>query len=275
MADLLRRWIAGSLEDRLRSRLTSATDTALRRPAVVIAPHQDDEVLGCGGTILRKRDLGAPVTLVFLTDGGTSHRNLMPSEEMRPLRRAEALEAAARLGVPADRVHFLDIPNRELTAGVDAAAAGLAPILAAAAPAEIYTPWAGEPPPDHAAAYRATVKALALWGGAADLHEYAVWFWQEWPWCRAEHYQPAGRRARWAARLRGLRAGDAFRTGVNVEPVLARKRHALAAHRSQNERLIDDPAWGVLADVAGGEFLARLLGPWEIFKTTPAPPKDS
>src|SRR5207248_577693 len=44
----------------------------LGRSAIVFAPHQDDEVLGCGGTIVRKLRAGADVTVVFLTDGSAA-----------------------------------------------------------------------------------------------------------------------------------------------------------------------------------------------------------
>src|SRR5258707_15250966 len=36
---------------------------------VVLAPHMDDEVLGCGGTIARHGQAGGNGTGVFLTDG--------------------------------------------------------------------------------------------------------------------------------------------------------------------------------------------------------------
>ena len=36
---------------------------------VVLAPHMDDEVIGCGGTLARHVACGAEVTIVFLTDG--------------------------------------------------------------------------------------------------------------------------------------------------------------------------------------------------------------
>jgi hypothetical protein len=54
-------------------------DLSLRRSAVVFAPHPDDETLGCGGTIVRKIRAGARVRLVVMTDGGSSHRELLPA----------------------------------------------------------------------------------------------------------------------------------------------------------------------------------------------------
>src|SRR5690349_14548383 len=42
-------------------------------PTVVIAPHQDDETLACGGVIARKRSEGLPVHVIFITDGSASH----------------------------------------------------------------------------------------------------------------------------------------------------------------------------------------------------------
>ena len=37
---------------------------------LVLAPHMDDEVIGCGGTIAKHTARGANVTVAFLTDGG-------------------------------------------------------------------------------------------------------------------------------------------------------------------------------------------------------------
>lgn len=39
------------------------------KKVLVLAPHQDDEVLGCGGTLCRLSQLGCSVQLLFLTDG--------------------------------------------------------------------------------------------------------------------------------------------------------------------------------------------------------------
>jgi len=45
------------------------TATSAARSALVLAPHPDDETLGCGATILRKRAAGTPVHVLIVTDG--------------------------------------------------------------------------------------------------------------------------------------------------------------------------------------------------------------
>ena len=82
--------------------------------ALVFAPHQDDEVLGCGGTILSKIAAGADVRCVFLTDGSASHRGLLARDELVALRRREALAAGGILGLAADRITFLGLPDGDL-----------------------------------------------------------------------------------------------------------------------------------------------------------------
>lgn len=77
----------------------------------VVAPHQDDETFGCGGLIAKHQKRGSDVQVVFLTDGsqapldgtGVSERRELPA-----LRKEEARRAMASLGVPEQRLHFLD-----------------------------------------------------------------------------------------------------------------------------------------------------------------------
>ena len=66
-----RRWTTAQLKLQTRE----LDRTSQRAPAIVFAPHPDDETLGCGGTILKKRSLGAPVEVVFLTDGYIGNEN--------------------------------------------------------------------------------------------------------------------------------------------------------------------------------------------------------
>jgi LmbE family N-acetylglucosaminyl deacetylase len=43
---------------------------------LVIAPHADDEVLGCGGTIARLAEWGCSITVLVMACGGIRHRHL-------------------------------------------------------------------------------------------------------------------------------------------------------------------------------------------------------
>lgn len=235
----------------------------LRAPALVVAPHPDDETLGCGGTIVAKRAAGARVRIVVLTDGSASHRALMPEESLAKLRHAELLEACRRLGVDAGEVSWLGLPDGSLAASREAALAGLAPLLREDA-VQLFLPSPREPHVDHVAAATLSLEALKRVGRPADVFEYGVWFWHHWPLIDL----PRGRRAPRAA-LSGLRAlrhavGE-FDTAVDVAAHAEMKRHALDAYASQMTRLVDDPRWSTLPEVAGGRFLELLLRPVERF----------
>lgn len=262
------------LQGALYRRLHSYPDDRLVDAAVVFSPHQDDETLGCGGTIIRKCAAGAPVSIVFMTDGATSHRRLLAPEKMRGIRRQEALAAAGLLGVAAGDVVFLDHPNRELHASRQAAVAAVKEILAERRPREIFMPYRAEAPSDHHVTNEVVRAALAESpaAGPVTVLEYPVWFWQHWPWSRTEIY---GSRAGWRAGLAHVRAGlrllRDFRCGVPVADVLDRKREALARHTSQMTRLVDDPRWQTLADVSQGEWLGCFFGCYELFCTYTVP----
>ena len=48
---------------------------------VVLAPHPDDEVFGCGQLMANMREAGKKVSIVYLTCGEGSHRNCCETEE--------------------------------------------------------------------------------------------------------------------------------------------------------------------------------------------------
>ena len=80
---------------------------------LIIAAHPDDEVLGCGGAILKLTRAGAEVHLAFLA-GGMGARTPAPGQRRAALaERAAAAEAAARiLGVAS--LSFDDLPDNRL-----------------------------------------------------------------------------------------------------------------------------------------------------------------
>lgn len=114
------------------------------RRAAVIAPHPDDEVLGCGGTIARLVAEGCKVDVITVTKGRPP---MFPAEVMEVVF-AEARQSHGHLGI--NQSHFLDFP----AAGLDQVAhseinAGLGRVLDAIAPDTIFVPFIGDIHLDH------------------------------------------------------------------------------------------------------------------------------
>ncbi len=80
---------------------------------VIIAPHPDDEVMGCAGLIQHLVENGTPPHVIIMTGGGGSHRYCCKVSEGRIIaeRRHLAFRAAALLRVPISYVHLLDYPD--------------------------------------------------------------------------------------------------------------------------------------------------------------------
>jgi LmbE family N-acetylglucosaminyl deacetylase len=108
------------------NRLTRLLQPALRvqpgEHVLVLAPHPDDETLGCAGSILAALRAGATVDVVWLTSGDgfesdeevLAHTSKPTHTEMQALglrRMAEAQAAAVRLGLAPERLHFLGYPD--------------------------------------------------------------------------------------------------------------------------------------------------------------------
>ncbi len=89
---------------------------------LVLAPHPDDEVLGCGGIIEQAMAMKLPVRIVFLTYGDFYEWSFIRYEKrpvltprgikgMGEIRHGEALAADSLLGVPAADLTFLGYPD--------------------------------------------------------------------------------------------------------------------------------------------------------------------
>lgn len=252
----VRRALRKIFEALLRRSARTWTAADLSRPALVVAPHPDDETLGCGGTIVKKRLAGAPVTIVFMTDGSKSHCRLMDEDELRAIRRKEALAAASVLGVDDCDVVFLNFSDGNLRESRNAAVERLVELIENTRVEQIFTPYRDDVTDDHVVTTAVVEHAVGKCGRNMTVYEYPIWLWRRWPWstCRG-------------GGLRGL-LGNAkdlalwtwtllfrFRSGMVVSDALETKRRALAEHRSQTTRLKPDPAWKTLSDVADGEFL--------------------
>jgi LmbE family N-acetylglucosaminyl deacetylase len=228
-----------------------ALDPAALGRTLVLAPHPDDESLGCGGTIARLRQANVPVHVAFITDGTQSHPNspTYPAARLRDLRETEARAALDLLNVPESCITFLRLPDRrvpgtKVQTGFDEAVSLLAEVLKWARPQAVLVPYERDPHPDHRATnhlLRAITNHLPT---PPRVLEYLIWLY--------ELGQPDDL----------PRPDDWQAWQVAIEPVLAAKKQAIAAHQSQVTRLIDDdPAAFYLSP----DLLRHFDVPHEVF----------
>jgi len=120
----------------------------------VVAPHPDDEVLGCSGTIARCVSNGVEVHVIFATTGIP---HLVSNEQHQQIR-AEARAAHTILGVA--NTHFLDLPATRLDtvphADVNRA---IAAVLKTIGPDTVLMPFFGDIHLDHQLLFSSTLVA--------------------------------------------------------------------------------------------------------------------
>ncbi len=78
---------------------------------LIVAAHPDDEVLGCGGTIIKHKECSDLVNVLFLADGVTSREN-EKNKKFVEVRENHAKKAGAIMGV--DEIKFLKLPDNSL-----------------------------------------------------------------------------------------------------------------------------------------------------------------
>jgi LmbE family N-acetylglucosaminyl deacetylase len=140
---------------------------------LVIAPHPDDESIGCGGTISRHTDRGDRVAVIYLSSGELGLKRL-PRDEAWRIRESEAEAAAEILGIRA--LSFLRRPDWYLGDHVDETTSLVASIFGHETPGLVYVPHAGEWHPDHRAALQIVQAVLrGLDQAAPHLLAYEVW----------------------------------------------------------------------------------------------------
>ncbi len=220
-------------------------DIAGDRPVLVMAPHADDESLGCGGLIAALCRAGAPPVVLVLTDGAGSHPGsaAFPPARLAQLRQDEAREAVRLLGLPQDRIHFAGQRDTAAPTGgpaFDAAVNEVSALCRASGIGTLLAPWRHDPHCDHEAA---DLLAGAVAGRLALRHlSYPVWGWT----LPADHFLPE--------------LPDGLRLDISRD--LAAKTEAIMAHRSQYGGLITDDPTGFMLPAG---LLQVFKRPYETF----------
>ena len=151
---------------------TAASSLPAARRVLVFAPHADDEVFGCGGTLHLLAKAGAAITVIVATDGALG--GLAGERETAALiaaREAETRAAATMLGYPAPV--FWRLPDRGLRYN-EALLAKLLDAMQAAHADLVFAPALSELHPDHQALALAAAEALRRLGGERRIAFYEV-----------------------------------------------------------------------------------------------------
>lgn len=140
---------------------------------LVIAPHPDDETIGCGGTLCNHSKRGDSLSLLFLTSGELGLKQ-HPCEKAWQIREAEARRAAKVLG--ARQLDFLRLPDWNVSGHFKKGAHHICAILAREKPHLIYLPHPLESHPDHRVVLKLVRAALHHYDSPApELRGYEVW----------------------------------------------------------------------------------------------------
>jgi LmbE family N-acetylglucosaminyl deacetylase len=234
------------LEDMARLPVATADVLLGKGPILVMAPHPDDESLGCGGLLALAAQRGVAARIVFMTDGSGSHPGSTeyPPEALRDLREHEAIQAAEALGLPADAVVFLRQPDGALPRtgpGADALVARLSAECDRIGAASLLSTWIFDGHSDHVAT--AILARRVSRKRRAGLYYYLIW---------GLKLDPAVR-LRVSTKLRGWR--------IDISQGLDQKREAIACHRSQMTDLIKDSETAAPA----AEVFAAFNQPYETY----------
>ncbi len=216
---------------------------------LVIAPHPDDECLGCGALLARlAHDDPGAVHVVFVTDGSRSHPG-HPSISSRDLardRREEARAALAVLGVPWRNAHHLNVedgsPAHLDPPSSQALVDQLSDLLVGLRPNQIVLPLRCDGSTEHDSCFEHVARALRRADVPARLLEFPVWAaWR--PQLLAKPLRTARKVHRFAAR-----------------PWLRLKETALRCNRSQLE-----PTAPWRQPMVTSEFVSYFLRPYEYY----------
>lgn len=177
LKDIMRRFRIQTLRMRIKRKGNDIVISKIGK-CLIVAPHPDDEVLGCAGLVQRLLSAGRQVDVVILSGGGRSHAGCCDIDEAELVenRRQLSRRAAGIIGLPAERLHFLDYPDGGI-AFDNAETDKFKQLIAVLKPDSVFVPHRGEGWSDHLAAGEIVRRLTEEEKAAVRLFEYCVWFW--------------------------------------------------------------------------------------------------
>lgn len=154
-----------------RKALIEEPEVTSNSRVLVLAPHQDDPVIGCGGTMCKLAKRGAHVKVLFMTDS-SYESNIGPSCGLVPMVRKEAEESLAalrcyeseHLGLPCLGMRCDHSSKRRLFRAIDYYS-----------PDVVFIPTFQDMHPDNTMTGLLAAHTLREYNGSLTLYSYEVW----------------------------------------------------------------------------------------------------
>jgi LmbE family N-acetylglucosaminyl deacetylase len=200
---------------------------AFKGKLLFAAPHMDDEVLACGGTMARLPHK-QQIHVVYASDGARSPYPVYPWQgfifpDLPDWRVLEAYKALAILGIPKENVHFFGFPDGKLKSKIEQLVSSIRELVNNLRPDYLFIPFRYDKHPDHLALNWAAYKAVQNSSASPVLIEYFVYY-------------------RW----RLLPGGDVRKyihsnllRQVTIEECSSEKKRALQCYESQTTRFFE------------------------------------
>ena len=140
---------------------------------LVLSPHPDDEIIGCGGTLLKALVQEATITILQLTDGSGTVALAESSEDIRKKIRLEEAETVAR-ALGAKFISWKESARVKVT---QALIEKMKNLINDINPDLIFVPFVGDTHPDHVMTSRVLAGALKKMGCRKNItiSSYEVW----------------------------------------------------------------------------------------------------
>lgn len=145
-------------------------DTLSGKKILILAPHIDDEIFGCGGSILKYQQAGFQVFIAYLTKSQKRGSQDLPLDIVKE-RKSEAVQVFGKIGLPLDQLFFLDGKDGDLI-NCDIKDQ-LLETIETVKPDTILLPIFLDTHPDH---YATTIKLLDLYKFKQDLFKDVVFY---------------------------------------------------------------------------------------------------
>jgi LmbE family N-acetylglucosaminyl deacetylase len=212
---------------------------------LVVAPHPDDDVLGCSSIILAFRKKGLPVHIVYVTDGSASNKSeIVTEEKLALLRQEEAISGVGVLDVDKENLTFLAFRDGQTKAQEEMVTEKLVCLLKTFPATMVFTPCPYDVHSDHqvVSSIISKLKKQGIIGGA--VYFYPIWC----PWKKLIGFLLSGF------------ASSSWRR-MSLSDVRGMKKKAFEKHVSQWKNITSEESWRPLQK----RFLARFFDVYELF----------